>query len=97
MASSVRFGRFRWDRGGYARLMSKPPVQSMLRGKAEAVRSAADGLLSEGGYELPGHEVKDFDGVLANGFVVRTKTYQAHYSQAKRKTLEKALGSANGG
>ena len=52
--------------------------------------------LSDGGYALPGHEVKDFQGKLARGRVVRTKTDQARYSEAKRKTLSKALGAANG-
>ena len=36
------------------------------------------------------------DGILARGRVVRTKTDQARYSEAKRKTLSKALGAAKG-
>lgn len=89
-------GRFKWNRAGYAALMDSPKVQSLIDAKAEAVKAAADAGLSEGGYECEGHEVKDFQGALARGRVVRTKTDQARYSEAKRKTLSKALGSAKG-
>lgn len=89
-------GRFRWNRAGYAALMGSAQVQSLVDAKAEAVKAAADAGMSEGEYELEGHEVKDFQGKLARGRVVRTKTDQARYSEAKRKTLSKALGSAKG-
>lgn len=89
-------GRFRWNRAGYAALMGSAQVQSLVDAKAEAVKAAADAGMSEGRYELEGHEVKDFQGKLARGRVVRTKTDQARYSEAKRKTLSKALGSAKG-
>lgn len=96
MGSSVKFGKFMWNRAGYAALMGTSGVQGVVARKAEAVKAAADAGLSDGGYSLPGHEVKDFDGKLARGKVVRTKTDQARYSEAKRKTLSKALGAANG-
>ena len=89
-------GRFKADRAGSAALMNSAPVQSMVERKAQAVKAAADAALSEGGYDFEGHEVKDFDGVLARGRVVRTKTDQARYSEAKRKTLSRALDSARG-
>lgn len=89
-------GRFKPNRAGYAALMGSPQVQAVIEGKAEAVKTAADDGMSEGKYELEGHEVKDFQGKLARGRVVRTKTDQARYSEAKRKTLSKALGAANG-
>lgn len=60
-------GRFKADRAGYAALMNSAPVQSMVERKAQAVKAAADAALSEGGYDFEGHEVKDFDGVLARG------------------------------
>lgn len=89
-------GRFKWSRAGYAALMGSPRVQSLIDAKAEAVKAAADAGMSEGGYVFGGHEVKDFQGKLARGRVVRTLTDQARYSEAKRKTLSKALGSAKG-
>lgn len=89
-------GRFKPDRAGYAALMNSAPMQSMVERKAQAVKAAADAALSEGGYHFEGHEVKDFDGVLARGRVVRTKTDQARYSEAKHKTLSRALDSARG-
>lgn len=88
-------GRFKPNRAGYAALMGSPRVQSLIDAKAEAVKAAADEGMSEGGYLSEGHEVKDFQGKLARGRVVRTKTDQARYSEAKRKTLSKALGAAN--
>lgn len=89
-------GRFKWNRAGYAALMDSAQVQSLIDAKAEAVKAAADDGLSEGRYEYEGHEVKVFQGTLARGRVVRTKTDQARYSEARRKTLSKALGSAKG-
>lgn len=97
MGSSAIFGRFKADKAGYAALMNSASVQELLRGKAEGVKEAADASLSEGGYSSPGHEVKEFEGWLANGFVVRTKTDQARYTQADRKSLTKALDAAKGG
>ena len=96
MASTMKFGRFKPNRAGYAQLMGSSPVQAVISRKAEAVKSAADAGLSAGGYGYEGHEVKGFDGKLARGKVVRTKTDQARYTEAKRKTLTKALGAARG-
>lgn len=90
-------GSFKPNRAGYAALMNSAQVQSVIEGKAEAVRDAADSALSDDGeYRYEGHEVKEIEGKLARGRVVRTKTDQARYSEAKRKTLSKALGAANG-
>lgn len=101
MASSVKFGRFRADKAGYAALMDSGRVQALLRPKAEAVKRAADSMVRSSrkgdGYRYEPHEVKEAQGKLARGYVVRTKTDHARYAQAKRKTLTKALGSAKGG
>lgn len=96
MASVARFGKFKADKAGYADLMASAPVQAVLRKKAAKVKKAADAALSEGGYDMEGHELKEFEGILAPGYVVRTKTDQARYTQAKRKSLSKALGAAKG-
>ena len=96
MGSGIKFGRFKWNRAGYAALMDSAPVQGIISRKANAVKAAADAGLPDGGYAYEGHEVKDFQGKLARGKVVRTKTDQARYSEAKRKTLSKSLGAANG-
>lgn len=96
MASSVKFGKFKMSRAGYAALMDSTGVQGVIERKAQAVKAAADAGLSAGDYAYEGHEVKDFQGKLARGKVVRTKTDQARYSEAERKTLSKSLGAANG-
>lgn len=89
---NVSFDKFQWDRAGYAAVQNSAAVQGMVESAAQSVRSAADAGLSSGGYQLQGHEVKTFQGALAKGRIVRTKTDQARYTQAKRKTLTKALG-----
>lgn len=94
--ASVKFGKFKMSRAGYAALMDSPGIQGVIDRKARAVKSSADAGLSHGGYNYEGHEVKEFRGKLARGRVVRTKTDQARYSEAKRKTLSKALGAARG-
>lgn len=93
---SVKIGRFVPNKAGYAEVMNSSAIQSELQRKANAVKSSADAMLSEDGYALEGHEVKQFQGKLANGYVVRTKNDHARYAQAKRKTLSKAIGSAKG-
>lgn len=94
--ASVKFGKFKMSRAGYAALMDSPGIQGVIDRKARAVKSSADAGLSHGSYDYEGHEVKEFQGKLARGRVVRTKTDQARYSEAKRKTLSKALGAARG-
>lgn len=91
---SVKFGKFKWSRAGYAALMNSGPVQAAIAQPARSVLSAANGMLAADGYERDGFEVKPFEGKLTRGMVVRTKTDHARYSQAKNFTLEKALGSA---
>lgn len=91
---SIKFSNFKSDRAGYAALMNSDAIQEIISNKANSVKSAADGMLSDGGYNMEGHEVNDFNGKLANGKVVRTKTDQARYTNAKRNTLLKSLGSA---
>lgn len=93
---SMKVGRFVPDKAGYAEVMNSAAIQNELKRKAEAVKSTADSMLSEDGYALEGHEVKQFQGKLANGYVVRTKNDHARYAQAKQKTLTKAMGSSKG-
>lgn len=92
----ISIGKFVPNKAGYAEVMNSAAIQNELKRKAEAVKSTADSMLSEDGYALEGHEVKQFQGKLAKGYVVRTKNDHARYAQAKRKTLTKALGSSKG-
>lgn len=93
---SVRVGKFEWRRAGYAELQNSAPVQAIVQRKANAVRASAESMLTDDHYRKPGFSVKRIKGTLANGRVVRTLTDHARYSQAKHKTLEKALGAAKG-
>lgn len=96
MASAVKFGKFEWDRAGYAQLMNTGAVDAVVAGKALKVLAAADRGLGEDGYRHPGHEIKKYYGKLVRGYVVRTNTDHARRAQGKRKNLTKALGSAKG-
>lgn len=93
---SMKVGRFVPDKAGYAAVMNSAAIQNELQRKANAIKSSADSMLSDDGYVLEGHEVKQFQGKLAKGYVVRTKNNHARYAQAKRKTLTKALGTSKG-
>ena len=93
---SVKMGRFVPDKAGYAAVMNSAAIQGELQRKANAVKNSANAMLSDDGYVLEGHEVKQFQGKLAKGYVVRTKNDHARYAQAKRKTLTKAMGSSRG-
>ena len=61
------------------------------------IESAKDGFSADELKTLKAgaEQIKEIEGKLARGRVVRTKTDQARYSEAKRKTLSKALGAAN--
>lgn len=91
MAKGIRFVP---DMAGYAAIMNSADVQRSVADKANEVARAARSMLDQDeGYALDDFEVKDFRGKLADGKVVRTKTDHARYSQAKNKTLTKALKS----
>lgn len=96
--TQVKFGKFKPNRAGYAELMNQGGVQSLLESKAQAVKSSADAMVLPDKWSRPynyePHELKQIDGKLARGYVVRTKTDHARLANAKRNTLLKALGSA---
>lgn len=77
---------------GYRRLLGSSSVQSDARERAEAIAdSAASKLDKDEGYILDDFEVKEFDGKLTTGYVVRTKTDHARASQNKNGTLLKSI------
>lgn len=85
---------FKRSRSGYADLMDGAAVQALVQRAADSIADAASSMLDQDeGYKYDDFEVKDFQGELARGRVVRTKTDHARYSQAKNKTLTKALNS----
>ena len=46
MANSVKFGKFKWNRPGYAQLMDSAPVQAVISRKASAVKASADAVVA---------------------------------------------------
>ena len=96
VSCSVTFRGFKADRAGYRTHMESVRVQSLVRQAADGVCERANALLSPDGYRLVGFECKPFQGTLAPGFVVRTKSDHARYSQARHKTLQKAMRGGRG-
>lgn len=92
----MAFKRFKWDRPGYADVMNGGGCQSLVGGIAAEVASKANSMVPEDGYELPAHEVKEFQGKLARGRVVRTKTDAARRASFKDNALKRALDSTGG-
>lgn len=87
--------KFKPNYAGYSAVMDSAGVQSIVEGKAQEIASAASAMLDpDEGYLMDDFEVKPFTTKMnSQGRVVRTKTNHARYSQAKNKTLTKALKS----
>lgn len=91
---SLKWGKFKWDRAGYARCMNDESVQGIVKTVARNVRAAATSMLSADGHTVPGFTMSRFQGKLANGYSVKANSEHAKYSCAKNKTLTKAARSA---
>lgn len=77
---------------GYRALLASADVQGDARDRARAIADRANSLLDpDEGYRLDDFEVKEFEGRMTTGYVVRTKTDHARASQAKNNTLLKSL------
>lgn len=85
---------FKWANGCGRTLVRLSGAEDQSGTLARSCASMANGSLSPGGYEYEDFEVVEMDG---GGYVVRTKTDHARYSQAKNKTLTKAFKSMRAG
>ena len=87
----ARAGRFVADLRGYRQVLNSVAVQA----KADAIVKAAKGMLdSDEGYRLDDYDVAVFmTKTGGHGRAIRTQTDHARRSQAKNKTLAKALKS----
>ena len=86
--------RYEPKRGALKPYMQSAAVGAITRAKAEAIAASANSMLDpDEGYNYEDFEVVAMEG---SGYVVRTKTDHARYSQNKNKTLTKAFHS-NGG
>ena len=93
MAKEYSWGKFKWNRGGYAEAMDgNAALQGMLRGKAEGIAARATSMLAPDGHNVPAFTVRK----LAKGFSVRANTSHAKRAQAKHKLLTKAALSSKG-
>lgn len=91
---SLKWGRFKWDRAGYAECMDGDAVQGIVKTVARNVRATATSMLSADGHTVPGFTLYKTSGKLANGYAVAAVSKHAKYSCAKNKTLTKAARSA---
>ena len=90
----ARGGRVVWKRAWYRAGRNAGGVQGGIDSMANSIKDAATAMLDpDEGYELEDFEIKDFEGILANGKVVRTKTDHARASQNRNGTLLKALSA----
>ena len=88
----VKLVKYKADKSGYPGVMNASGVQSMLRNKADAVCSAANGSARPGA----AYSADEFQGVLAKGRIVHTDNYEAMIDEFYHKTLTKAAHSAGG-
>ena len=92
----MEFKRFKWNRRGYEDVLNGNGSQALASQVAFDVMSRANAMMPGDDYELPAHEVKEFQGRLATGRIVRTKTDNARRESAKNNLLKKALDSTGG-
>ena len=88
MASTVKLGNFKWNKGGYTQLKNSAPMQGMLNRKAQAMVGQANASVSDNGYV-----VDTVTGHLAGDtlHIVHAASAEAMYDNAKYNTLLKML------
>lgn len=90
----LKWGKFKWDRAGYAQCMNDESVQGIVKTVARSVRATATSMLSADGHTVPGFTMSRFQGKLANGYSVKANSKHAKYaSLGKQKLLTKAAKS----
>lgn len=94
--AKLKWGRFKWDRAGYAEAQSAPALQAVLRSKAASIAATAASMLSEDGHTVQAFTVKPYQGKLAPGYSVKANSRHARYAHAKNKVLTKAARAARG-
>lgn len=90
---SAKVGKFKWSKAGYKALKNSAPVQAAIKEHADATAAAANLALSPDGHIRDGYEARQVTLPRAGdkGYVVRTATDHARYSNAKHNDLLKAL------
>ena len=83
----VKFGKFKWSRGGYAEVMDGGGVQSLLRKRANAIESACNSSYEPG----DGYVAHPFQGSLAKGYAIGTTDQHAANSEHLHNRLKKNL------
>ncbi|QWT18099.1 hypothetical protein KPC83_02930 [Collinsella sp. zg1085] len=90
----ISFGRFRWDRAGYAELMSSEDVQALLTQPAKSIEESCNDTFTPAPNETgKGYVARAVKGRLARGYRVSTASPHAHYSERKHNRLLRALHS----
>lgn len=88
-----RLKRYKARTAGYPAVMANTNIQGMLRGKAHAVKGAAESSSCPGTV----YEVKPLKGTLGTGYLVITDNTDAAVDEFRHKTLTKAAGRAGAG
>lgn len=97
MAREYRWGKFKWNRVGYAEAMDgNTALQGKLRGRAERIAATATSMLAADGHNVPAFKVTPCQGVIAKGYKVSACSAHAKRAQAKHKILTRAALSSGG-
>lgn len=88
-----RLKRYKAKKAGYPAVMANTNIQGMLRGKAHAVKGAANSSARPGAV----YGVEPFKGSLGTGYLVTTENGDAMADEFYHKTLTKAAGRAGAG
>lgn len=88
-----RLKRYKANKAGYPAVMANTNIQGMLRGKAHAVKGAADSSACPDAV----YGVEPLKGRLGTGYLVTTENADAAVDEFRHKTLTKAAGRAGAG
>lgn len=94
VSCAVRFGRFKWNRAGYADVMDGGGVQALVSKPAQRIAAACNADFAPHEGEGAGYEAKQVKGRLAHGYVVRTSTPHARASERKHNRLLRNFGGS---
>lgn len=87
----VRFGKFIWDRRGYAEVMDGGGVQAILKARAGRIaKRLTSGYKAKPG-EKPPYVVKRVRGRLAHGYIVGTATPDAMRRELKENSMKREI------
>ncbi len=87
----VKFGKFKWNPGGYKEVKNSGVIQSDLKRRAEAVARTANSRVKDNGYIVEPVTGRKAGDII---HIVHASSYESATDNARNNTLRKSLGSA---